>query len=79
MSQKAVCLLIHNPLADISALAWLLKFEDFRISSPINGVSNGSITTFLQTLPSISAARFLSAVNVQSFTYSFESKTFQGI
>ena len=54
-SQKAVCLLIHNALADTSALAWLLVFEDFRSSSRINGVNNGSITTFLQTSPSISA------------------------
>ena len=30
--------IIHNPLADISALAWLLVFEDFRSSFPINGV-----------------------------------------
>ena len=59
-SQKAICLLIHNPLADTSALAWLLVFEDFRTSSSVNGISNGWITTFLQTLPSISAVRFLS-------------------
>ena len=52
--------IIHNPLADTSALAWLLVFEDFGSSSPINGVSNGLITTFLQTSPSISAVRFLS-------------------
>ena len=37
-SQKAVCLLIHNPLADISVLAWLFIFEDFASSSPFNGV-----------------------------------------
>ena len=61
-SQKAVCPLIHNPLADTSALAWLLVFEDFGSSSPVNGVSNGSITTFLQTSPSISAVRFLSSL-----------------
>ena len=60
MSQKAVCLLIHNPLADTSALAWLLVFEDFGSSSPVSGVSNGLITTFLQTSSSISAVRFLS-------------------
>ena len=59
-SQKAVCLLVHNLLADTSALAWLLVFEDFESSSPFNGVSNSSITTFLQTSPSISAVRFLS-------------------
>ena len=58
--QKAVCPLICNTLADLSALAWLLVFEDFRSSSPVNGVSNGSITTFLQTSPCISAVRFLS-------------------
>ena len=58
-SQKAVCPLIHNLLADTSALAWLLVFVDFGSSFPINGVSNGSITTFLQTSPSISAVRFL--------------------
>ena len=51
--------IIHNPLADISALAWLLVFEDFGSSSPINGVSNSSIPRFLQTSPSISAVRFL--------------------
>ena len=61
-SQKAVCPLFHNPLADTSALAWLLVFEDFGSSSPVNGVSNGSITTFLQTSPSISAVRFLSSL-----------------
>ena len=60
MSQKVVCPLINNPLADTSALAWLLIFEDLGNSSPINGVSNDSITTFLQTSPSISARRFLS-------------------
>ena len=54
--------IIHNPLADTSALAWLLVFEDFGTSSPVNGVSNGSITTFLQTSPSISAVRFLSSL-----------------
>ena len=59
-SQKAVCPLIHNHLAETSAPAWLLVFEDFGSSSPVNGVSNGSITTFLQTSPSISAVRFLS-------------------
>ena len=48
-SQKAVCPLIHNPLAETSALAWLLVFENFGSSSPVNGVSNCSITTFLQT------------------------------
>ena len=58
-SQKAFCPLIHNPLADTSALAWLLVFVDFGSSFPISGVSNGSITTFLQTSPSISAVRFL--------------------
>ena len=57
-SQKAVCPLLHNPLADTSALAWLLVFEDFGSSSPVNGVSNGWITTFLQTSPSISAVNF---------------------
>ena len=61
-SQKAVCPLIHNPLVDTSALAWLLEFENFGTSSPINGLSNGSITTFLQILPSISAVRFLSSL-----------------
>ena len=59
-SQKTICPLIYNPLADISALAWLLVFEDFGSSSPINGVSNSSLTTFLQISPSISAVRFLS-------------------
>ena len=44
----------------IFALAWLHILEDFGSSSPVNGVSNGSITTFLQTLPCISAVRFLS-------------------
>ena len=48
-SQKAVCPLIHNPLAETSALAWLLVFENFGSSSPVNGVSNCLITTFLQT------------------------------
>ena len=62
MSQKVVCPLIHNPLADASALAWLLVFEDFGSSSPINGIRNGSITTFLQTSPSISAVSFLSSL-----------------
>ena len=52
--------LIDNPLADTSTVAWLLVFQDFGISSPVNGVCNGSITTFLQTSPSISAERFLS-------------------
>ena len=61
-SQKAVCPLIHNPLVDTPAIAWLLEFENFRTSSPINGLSNGSITTFLQILPGISAARFLSSL-----------------
>ena len=61
-SQKAVCPLIHNHLAETSAPAWLLVFEDFGSSSPVNGVSNGSITTFLQTSPSISAVRFLSSL-----------------
>ena len=60
--QKTACSLIHNPVADTSALAWLLVFEDFGSSSPVNGVSNGSITTFLQTSPSISAVRFLSSL-----------------
>ena len=54
--------IIHDSLADTSALAWLLVFEDFGSSSPVNGVSNGSITTFLQTSPSISAVRFLSSL-----------------
>ena len=58
-SQKTVCPFIHNPLADTSALAWLLVFEDFGSSSPFNGVSNGWINTFLQTSPSIPAVRFL--------------------
>ena len=40
--------IIHDSLADTSALAWLLVFEDFGSSSPVNGVSKGSITTFLQ-------------------------------
>ena len=62
MSQKAFCPSIHNPLADTSALAWLLVFEDFRSSSPVSGVSNGSIVTFLQTSPSISSVRFLSSL-----------------
>ena len=42
--------------------AWLLVFVDFGSSSPINAVSNGLITTFLQTSPSISAVRFLSSL-----------------
>ena len=50
---------IQNPPADTSALAWLLVFEDLENSSPVNGVSNVSITTFLLTLPSISAVKFL--------------------
>ena len=54
-SQKTFCPLIHNPLADTPALAWLFVFENFGSSSPVNGVNNGSITTFLQTSPSISA------------------------
>ena len=49
-SQKAVCLLIHNPLADTSALAWLFIFEDSTSSSPVNGVSNGTITTYFGKL-----------------------------
>ena len=61
-SQNNVCPLIHTPLADTSALAWLLLFEDFGSSSPVNGVSNDSITTFLQTSPSILAVRFLSSL-----------------
>ena len=60
--QKVVCSIIHNPLAETSALVWLLVFEDFGSSSPVNGVSNGSITTFLQASPSISAVRFLSSL-----------------
>ena len=60
--QKVVCSLIHNPLADTSALVWLLVFKDFGSYSPVNDVSNGSITTFLQTSPSISAVRFLSSL-----------------
>ena len=59
-SQKAVCPLLDNPLAD--NLAWLLVFEDLENSSPVNGVSNSSITTFLQTSPSILAVRFLSSL-----------------
>ena len=51
--------IIHDSLADTSALAWLLVFEDFGSSSPVNGVNNSSITTFLQTSPNISAVRFL--------------------
>ena len=54
-SQKAVFPLIHNHLAETSAPAWLLVFEDFGSSSPVNGVSNGLIITFWQTSPSISA------------------------
>ena len=61
-SQKAVCPLFHNPLGDTSALAWLHVFEDFGNSSPVSGVSNGSITLFLQTSPSISAVRFLNSL-----------------
>ena len=61
-SQNAVCPLIHNLLADTSALAWLLVFEDFGSSSPVIDVSNSSITTFLQTSRSISAVRFLSSL-----------------
>ena len=57
--QKTVCRLMHNPLADTSALTWLLVFEDLGNSTPVNGVSNGSIITFLQPLPSISAVRIL--------------------
>ena len=59
-SQKVVCPLIHKLLADTSALAWLLVFEDLGNFSPVNGVSKGSITTFLQTSPNISAVSFLS-------------------
>ena len=58
-TQKAVYPLIYNPLADTSAIAWLLVFENLGNSSPNNGISNGSITMFFQTLPSISAVRFL--------------------
>ena len=54
--------IIRNRLADTSALPSLLILEDFGSSSPVNGVSNGSITTFLQTSPSISAVRFLSSL-----------------
>ena len=61
-SQKAVCPLIQNPLADISALAWLLIFEDLGHSSPVNGVSNDSITTFLQTSLRISPVRILKSL-----------------
>ena len=61
-SQNTVCRLIDTPLADTSALAWLLVFEDFGSSSPVNGVSNDSITTLLQTSPSILAVRFLSSL-----------------
>ena len=61
-SQNTVCPLIDTPLADTSALAWLLVFEDFGSSSPVNGVSNDSITTLLQTSPSILAVRFLSSL-----------------
>ena len=59
-SQKTVCPLIYNTLADASALAWLLLFEDFGKSSPVIGISKDSTTTFLQTSPSISGVRFLS-------------------
>ena len=61
-SQKSVCLLFYNPLADTSALAWLLVFEDFGSFSPVSGVSNSSITTCLETSPSISAVRFLNSL-----------------
>ena len=61
-SQKTVCLLIHSSPAKTSSLAWLLVFEDLGNFSPISGVSNGSIITFLQPLPSISVAKFLSSL-----------------
>ena len=61
-SQKAVYPLIDNRLADTSALAWWLVFEDFGSFSNVSGVSNGSITTFLQTSSSISAVSFLSSL-----------------
>ena len=70
MSRKAVCPFIHNSLADTSALAWLPVFEDLGNSSPVNGVSNGSITTFLQTSPSIPAVMFspfMSSINSSPF------------
>ena len=54
------CSLIHKPLADTSTLAWLLIFQDLGDSSLVNCVSSGSIITFLQTSPSISAVKFLS-------------------
>ena len=54
--------IISNPLTETSALVWLLVFEDFGSSSPVNGVNKGSITTFLQTSPSISVVRFLSSL-----------------
>ena len=60
MSKKVVCPLIHNSLAETSALDRLLLFEDLGNSSPVKGVNNDSITTFLQTSPSISAISFLS-------------------
>ena len=71
-SQKAVCPSIHNPLADTSALAWLLVCEDFRSSYPVNGVSNGWIVTFLQTSPNISAVRFLSSLCLVIISPPFE-------
>ena len=57
-----VCPLIHNSLAETSALDRLLLFEDLGNSSPVKGVNNDSITTFLQTPPSILAISFLSSL-----------------
>ena len=53
---------MYNPLAEISALVWLLIFENLGNSSPINGADSGSITTIFQTSPCISAVRFLSSL-----------------
>ena len=57
-SQEAIFLLICNPLADKSTLAFLL--EDLENSSPFYDVSSASTTIFFQTSPSILVVRFLS-------------------
>ena len=50
-SQKAVCPLIHNPLAGTSALSWLLVFEDFGSSSPVNGVIKARYSHYCKLHP----------------------------
>ena len=59
------------PPADTSAPAWFLVFEDLGKFSLVNGVSNGSVITFLQTSPSISAVRFHSSLCLVNTSRSF--------